>query len=197
MAPRGQRNIVVLSGSATAAQSLSHKTASAVGRTGARVFAIVPGSNEGNDLPALVDKSAGSITQTSVGRLPGATNALAHVVGDQYLFSYQSVASPGDLLDISMTVKGHPLKTEVTVPSSATPNASPTPNPALFSGTRGYLLIAVIIVALLVLTSIPGRVRRRRRAGGGGGGNRGGGGGGEGPRRRERRERRREERQRR
>src|SRR5205085_1473017 len=145
----------------------------AVGKAHARVSAIVLGSQQGSDLSALVDRSGGTSTTAASGTFPQAVDALAHRIGNQYLLSYQSVAAPGDRLNFSIDVKGQTFQTSATVPSSATPLVSPTPNPALFSGTHGYVLIIVIIVALLVLTSIPGRMRARRRARGGGGGGRG------------------------
>jgi hypothetical protein len=175
--PKGQHNILLFSGASAASQPVSGSVTKAVDRTSAAVSAIVLGSAPGKDLAALVSHTSGSAATASAGTLSDTTTTLAHEIGDQYLLSYQSYAAPGSQLNIAIDVKGQHLEATAEVPTSASPNPSPTPNPALFSGTRGYILIIVIIVALLVLTSIPGRVRdrRRRRAGGGGGGGRRGG----------------------
>jgi hypothetical protein len=188
IAPRGQRNVVVFAGGSTGGQSISAGTTRAAKRSGVRVSAVVLGGQVGSDLSALSEQTGGTADTATSGTLRQVSDALAHRVGDQYLLSYQSHADPGERLDISVAVNGETLHTSVSVPSSATPGVSPTPNPALFSGTRGYILIIAILVALLVLTSIPGRMRRRRRnrAGGDGAGG-GGAGGGGAPRRRQRR----------
>ena len=194
IAPRGQRNILVFSGGSTAGQSISSFTSKSVEKSGARVSAIVLGGNAGGDLSSLSETTAGTVETATDSTLNQVNDALAHRIGDQFLLSYQSDAGPGEKLDLAIQVNGETLHTSATVPTAAVPGVSPSPKTGLFSGTRGYVLIIVIIVALLVLTSIPGRVRdrRRRRAGGGGAG--GGGGGGRGGR--EGRQRRRRERQR-
>src|SRR4051794_16114815 len=175
IAPRGQRNIVVFSGGSTATQSISSNTSKAVEKSGVRVSAIVLGK-AGGDLSSLTDRTAGTVESGTGGTLSQLNDALAHRIGDQFLLSYPSHAGPGDQLSISIQVNGETLHTSGTVPSNAPAGVTPSPKTGVFSGTRGYILIIVIIVALLVLTSIPGRVRdrRRRRAGGGGGGGDGG-----------------------
>jgi hypothetical protein len=191
IAPRGQRNIVVFSGASTAAQSLSASTSKSMEKSGARVSAIVFGK-AGGDLSSLTDRTAGTAESATTGTLSQVNEALAHRIGDQFLLSYPSHAGPGDQLSIAIQVSGETLHTSATVPSNAPPGVTPSPKTGVFSGTRGYILIIVIIVALLVLTSIPGRVRDRRRRRAGGDGGRGGGGGGRrGGRRTRRRERQR------
>jgi hypothetical protein len=178
---RGQHNILVLSASGSWSGSASSGDVSkAVQKAGARVFAITLGSRPPSELAAMAAKTGGSTSTASGGDLSSVTDSLAHQIGDQYLLSYQSVAGAGDRLDLAVTVHGQTIQASTTVPTSATPGFSPTPNPALFSGTRGYLLIGAILVALLVLSSIPGRFRQRRNRAGEGGRqreSRGGGGG--------------------
>jgi von Willebrand factor type A domain len=194
LAPRGQRSVLVYAGGSTAGQSISSSTSKSVEKSGARVSAIVLNGKAGGDLSSLSSATAGTVETATNGTLSQVNDALAHRIGDQFLLSYQSHAGPGEKLDLTIQVNGETLHTSATVPSGAAPGVTPTPDTALFSGTRGYILIIVIIVVLLVLTSIPGRVRdrRRQRAGsGGGGGGRGDGGRG-GGRQRRRRERQRE-----
>jgi hypothetical protein len=169
---RGQHNIVVLSTGPGSSGALSGAAAKAVQKAGALVSTITLGGQAGSDLASLADRTGGTTTSASAGDLPAATDALAHRIGDQFLLTYPSLAHPGDHLDIKITILGKTIQTSATVPASA-PGISPTPSPALFSGTRGYILIIAIIVALLVLSSIPGRVRSRRRRGGGAGRERG------------------------
>jgi hypothetical protein len=188
LAPRGQRNLLLYATGSTAGQSISSSTSKAVEKTGARVSAIVLNGKAGGDLSSLSSATAGTVETATTGTLSQVNDALAHRIGDQFLLSYQSHAAPGEKLDLTVQVNGQTLHTSATVPSGAPPGVTPTPDTALFSGTRGYILIIVIVVVLLVLTSIPGRIRdrRRRRAGGGGGHGGGGGGGGRKSRRRER-----------
>jgi hypothetical protein len=188
LAPRGQRNLLLYATGSTAGQSISSSTSKAVEKTGARVSAIVLNGKAGGDLSSLSSATAGTVATATTGTLSQVNDALAHRIGDQFLLSYQSHAAPGEKLDLTVQVNGQTLHTSATVPSGAPPGVTPTPDTALFSGTRGYILIIVIVVVLLVLTSIPGRIRdrRRRRAGGGGGHGGGGGGGGRKSRRRER-----------
>ena len=193
IAPRGQQSVLLYVTGSAAGQSISSSTSKAVEKSGARLSAIVLNGKAGGDLSSLSSATAGTVETATTGTFSEVNNALAHRIGDQFLLSYQSHAGPGEKLDLTIKVNGETLHTSATVPSGAPPGVSPTPDTALFSGTRGYILIIVIIVVLLVLTSIPGRVRerRRRRAGGGGrggegGGGRGDGGGGRGNRRRER-----------
>ncbi|MDP9295679.1 MAG: VWA domain-containing protein [Actinomycetota bacterium] len=183
---RGQHNILVLSASGSWSGSASSGAMSkAVQKAGARVFAITLGSQPPRKLTAIAAKTGGSTSTASGSDLSSVTGSLAHQIGDQYLLAYQSVAGAGDRLDLAVTVNGQTIQASTTVPTSATPGFSPTPNPALFSGTRGYLLIVVILVALLVLSSLPGRLRHRRNRAGRGGGPREGRGGGGGRGRRE------------
>ena len=191
IAPRGQRNILIFSGGSTAGQSISSSTSKDLEKSGARVSAIALNGKAGGDLSSLSNATGGTVGAATTGTLSQVNDELAHRIGDQFLLSYQSHAGPGEKIDLTIDVNGETLRTSATVPSGAAPGVTPTPDTALFSGTRGYVLIIVIIVALLVLTSIPGRVRDRRRRRAGGGAGRGGGGGG-GGRQRRRRERRRE-----
>jgi hypothetical protein len=188
IAPRGQQTVLLYVTGSTAGQSISSSTSKTVEKSGARVSAIVLNGKAGGDLSSLSSATAGVVEAATTDTLSQVNDALAHRIGDQFLLSYQSHAGPGEKLDLAIQVNGETLHTSATVPSGAPPGVTPTPDTALFSGTRGYILIIVIIVVLLVLTSIPGRVRdrRRRRAGGGGGGRGGGGGGGRRSRRRER-----------
>ncbi|HEY2803459.1 MAG TPA: VWA domain-containing protein [Actinomycetota bacterium] len=191
LAPRGQRSLLLYASGSTAGQSISSSTSKAVEKTGARVSAIVLNGKAGGDLSSLSSATAGTVETATTGTLLQVNDALAHRIGDQFLLSYQSHATPGQKLDLTVQVNGQTLHTSATVPSGARPGVTPTPDTALFSGTRGYILIIVIVVVLLVLTSIPGRIRdrRRRRARGGGGGGEGNTGGGRKGRRREQRER--------
>ena len=163
IAPRGQRNILLFTAGSTSGQSISGGTSNAVEKSGARLSAIVLGEKVGGDLAHLSDATAGTVDAATVGTLKPVNEALAHRIGDQFLVSYQSHAGPGEHLDISIAVNGGTLHTSATVPAGGVPAATPSPKTGLFSGTRGYILIIVIIVALLVLTSIPGRLRERRR----------------------------------
>jgi len=193
IAPRGQQSVLLYVAGSTAGQSISSSTSKAVEKSGARVSAIVLNGKAGGDLSSLSSQTAGTVETATTGTLSQVNDALAHRIGDQFLLSYQSHAGPGEKLDLTIKVNGETLHTSATVPSGAPPGVSPTPDTALFSGTRGYILIIVIIVVVLVLTSIPGRVRdRRRRRAGGGGGGAGAGDGGGGRRERRRRDRRRE-----
>jgi hypothetical protein len=193
IAPRGQQSVLLYVAGSTAGQSISSSTSKAVEKSGARVSAIVLDGKAGGDLSSLSSQTAGTVETATTGTLSQVNDALAHRIGDQFLLSYQSHAGPGEKLDLTIKVNGETLHTSATVPSGAPPGVSPTPDTALFSGTRGYILIIVIIVVLLVLTSIPGRVRdRRRRRAGGGGGGAGPGDGGGGRRERRRRDRQRE-----